>query len=385
MYRVLFIIITLSSLFVPSAYSSVCYQGTDTSSFPSGNGNYIYAGRWFKVNGPIYEGPYDARSVDADGWKWYGGHLNYITGAGTDAEGHGGSGHSIQYDIISILDSSSVPDCEPTEPAHCSNNVKDGDEIGINCGGSCSAECSHSCDYGVYDEAQDKCLSTTSPDKFGNCPEFAGFHKDSNGECTHSSDPVLADPDFNNPDPGADAPQLPTGGSFSTVTDHSSTTVDNGDGTTTTTDIDKQTGSDGRSKTTTKTTLKDKATGKVLGSSTKVDIETPKEDNPDNYEYGTRLDEVDNTIDSNGEIYAQFSGRFATFQATVSQSQIMKFMNSLFDFSGHDGSAVSTVDLGEWGSAQVDYSAYENILNTIGYALIMCSFLVSYRLIVANK
>ena len=174
-------------------------------------------------------------------------------------------------------------------------------------------------------------------------------------------------------------------GHFETGTTTSTTITDNGDGTSTVVKDKTTTNPDGSTSHSKTTSRVDNATGTVLNSHGTTDGTKPVEDDPDNYSFGNGLDKVDNAIDGDGEIASKFSNRFSEFTSAFTQSDIVIFMNSVFDFSGHDGSAVSTIDMGEWGTAQLDYSPYEGVLNTFGYLLIMCSFFVSYRLIIANK
>ena len=340
MRRFFIVSLFLLLIFIPSfSYSSgIC------NSDPSARGDGIYLNvlnSWFKVRFVGYFTNKDNRSY-SDGWHFSNRDLYFVTGGGTD------SGTRTYYYIYTIDDD---PPSECAEPDHCSNVVKDSDEGGIDCGGSCSATCETYCPSGTQ-LYSGSCWHSPSPDSFGNCPD--GYSRSivngSSQACSKNvGQAVVANPDYID-----DNQSDYTGGSFSvghfsSESTSTSQTVDNGDGTVTQVDKTTTTGSDGSSKTTTKTTLKDKATGQVLGSGEKVETETPEEDNPDNYDYGTRLDEVDNSIDSDGKIYAKFSNRFSDFRSNLSHSDIMNFMDSTFDFSGHTGSAVSEVDMGEWG------------------------------------
>ena len=277
-----------------------------------------------------------------------------------------------------------------TDPATCSDYEKTEGEDGIDCGGACSTACKTYCPQGTK-LFTDHCYHETAPDKFGNCPDGYG-RAIVDGVVTMCSKNVGAAV-VANPSYVEDHPEVTdeyVGGSFSvghfeTGTTTSTTITDNGDGTSTVVKDKTTTNPDGSTSHSKTTSRVDNATGNVINSHGTTDGTKPVEDNPDNYSFGNGLDKVDNAIDGDGEIASKFSIRFSEFTSAFTQSDIVIFMNSVFDFSGHDGSAVSTIDMGEWGTAQLDYSPYEGVLNTFGYLLIMCSFFVAYRLIIANK
>lgn len=202
--------------------------------------------------------------------------------------------HRVKY-------STSAPECPlpPVEPSSCTNGSLDSGEIGIDCGG----DCIDSCDSTICLNADavfvdGVCQQQTKPDLFGNCPDgltlsFEGDY--CGGDVTppiqyYSGDLVTTpDQDFDY-EPEPDIEHF-TKGSFSVVASAPTITssVDNGDGTSTVTTSQETTTTDQNGSSTVTTTTNnfdiDNGTGETISGSESqtIQAETPVEENPDNY------------------------------------------------------------------------------------------------------
>ena len=237
------------------------------------------------------------------------------------------------------------------EPSHCQNQVKDGDEVGIDCGGSCEDSCDMiGCAENFSpDPITESCVpenSFSTPDKYGNCPTGSvmlpysnnttcvkSSYLASNGECQsplvldylgngvavcnqpatlyNSNDAV---PDISPVDESE--PVTMTKGSLSIVETESFVETDNGDGTktkVTSKDVQK-TNPDNTVNNYTEVTTEiiDVSTNSVISSSTQITEDVSAEDNPENYNYGSPdLIPTDEEFDAT---LGEFQGQSYEFQ-----------------------------------------------------------------------
>lgn len=148
----------------------------------------------------------------------------------------------------------------PTEPDHCTNDVKDGDETGVDCGGSCQ-DCITVCPDGMdlvplYGDGQTTyvCMRTAPKNEAGDCPP--GYTLPLDGDRCADVSPTVAPADVSPDDvhPDNNDPAIPpsdpdpwTSNDETTTVDQDRSTVTNPDNsttetvTTTTTDKDSTT------------------------------------------------------------------------------------------------------------------------------------------------
>jgi len=265
-----------------------------------------------------------------------------------------------------------------------------GIEDGIDCGGQSDFPCITGCPENT-EPVSSGCYHTTSPDSSGNCP--TGYSKTINTatgvtlSCDKRvSDITLASQEWFslNPLDPYEAGQSYTGGTFSEVVNSTTQTTDNGDGTSTKVTVQTGTDSKGNSFTKTTNTVVDNSTGNVLGQTSTTQTDTPPEDNPENYDYGSPDGAVDGDID--GEKADKFATRLDDFLASVNSSPVANSFSALSDTSNiGEGTSSYTVSLGSWGEETINFSIFQTALNSLGYFLIFLSLWRSYRLIVANK
>ena len=178
-------------------------------------------------------------------------------------------------------------DCVQIPPEY-TNGVQDLDETGIDCGGSNPTPCVSSCPGGTEEvngfDGDPGCYWYGLTDSYGNCPPGSsssaayGLPKG----CYKKYDYILAASTIT---PETITPPTFSKGSFSVVESTSPTqTMDNGDGTSTKTDVTTSTDSKGNSKTTTTTSIVNNDTNQVISSTTTINEDTPEEENPDNYD-----------------------------------------------------------------------------------------------------
>lgn len=295
------------AIFTPAhAYQTYCvnmddsYYGTkhrftdlsvsDSGSFSS-TPSYTTWGFYYVSSGKIYW-------RNTSGWKIYDddGYNSSYTGYTCEELGY--------FSVVDISDPNNKETEYTTDPATCSNNVKDDDETGIDCGGSCSDECIISCpEFAVYTSCSDcsvdddnypgVCLYNAATETDGSCPD-GYIYDDTDGGCDRfASDILYSDQDYI--DNSEDNLSTETSGSISSVlTDYYETNpdtsgatteisiVENEDGTYTTTTTKTNTNSDGSysttttvinessdgSSTSTTTTSNYSSTGSLTGSST---------------------------------------------------------------------------------------------------------------------
>jgi hypothetical protein len=182
--------------------------------------------------------------------------------------------------------STSCTSLPPSQPENCTNDIQDGDELGINCGGSCASECVWQCPTGyAYSENIGSCADydNTVGAYNGNCPDGYAIDSDYPSTCVHTASQQLASPD--DPDlviPVLDIDQVSfyTPSEATTTTTKDVTVVDNGDDTSTktTTTTSTTTSSSSTAPTTTTTTtteIIDNTTSAVLSSTTVVSASDP--------------------------------------------------------------------------------------------------------------
>jgi hypothetical protein len=173
--------------------------------------------------------------------------------------------------------------CAPSEPENCSSGVQDGDELGLDCGGSCLADCVWKCPTG-FTQVENMCLD--QDDTYGlevwGCP--SGYVTDPTLEatCSRETGLVLAAPD-SEVDPLTFADPVYTPSTTLTSSLSTSSTVDNGDGTSTKTTITDIAGPGGSSSTTTTTTIINNTTGEIESATVETEETPPWYEDEGNY------------------------------------------------------------------------------------------------------
>lgn len=294
----------------------------------------------------------------------------------------------------------------PTEPATCQNDVKDGDEVGYDCGGSCLAECSAYCpsnEYAVYNvNGVQTCIATRTANSFGQCPSVGGATANSydpaTKECGYSQNALVAksglladDPDLVSYSDDMNWYELPdeyTPGTFNVVNTYDYSTVDNLDGTSTTTETKTETKTDTAGNSTTTTyvtnTTTNNTTGAVLDRDETITGEVAPEDNPANFPSLTAFSAAP-AFSTAAPDASRFADRFTTFKTALEAAPIYAPLNAILSPTLGAGVSSYAVTMGSYGDTSINLADYEGVWDMMKYAILFCSMFVAARLILANK
>jgi hypothetical protein len=297
------------------------------------------------------------------------------------------------------------------EPSHCSNGVRDGDEVGIDCGGSCAPCNAAKCPEGYFYDGYACRPPMPLSDALGNCPPGMARYAQTNlcydpayltalngGTCPdgYIADAGVCAPEplkYNNAGPEPDYPLLTDNPSYSEFASGSSSTnetktvitTDNGDGTSTrvSTSTYGGTTSGGGAGSVfggTKTTVEiiDNGTGEVISSST----ETTQTDenplsNPGNYTVGEPNGDA-------GGVGDRFAGRIDSFIDTLKTAPVYSAFNNVFSVPS-GGTSSYVLDMGSYGAVTVDLNNFSTVFAVFGWALVFASLWIAGKLVIANK
>lgn len=261
--------------------------------------------------------------------------------------------------------------CTPVFPANCSNGVTDADEVGVDCGGSCGdcqSWCPDNTEALTGPDGVSRCYAVALADKFGNCP--VGWTKGADafpgdpgvvGTCFKSSDTYLGYQDPNLPD--VPNPWTAYTAQYSTTSD--TRTVDNGDGTETSTTVSTTTGPNDATKITTTTTTTNTTTGEVIGETIEETESLPEGANPAAYDGQiVSANEYDGTPDEVTE--DDVPGLLNSF---VENSPIFAMLNT---FEVRTSAADPTVDPVDVYGTDIgfDFTPWQSHLQTFGAILL---------------
>lgn len=187
----------------------------------------------------------------------------------------------------------------PSEPAHCSNNSLDPEETGVDCGGACTLRpCNTYCPegYTLYSYGEGvtvySCEKRTASDANMLCP--SGFTlttmTDGSKQCVDVKPTISADEASSISEQYKDdlnwykLPEEYTQGTFNIMKSVSYSSTDNGNGTTTYTEVENVTNADGTTSTTTTSTTKDNSTGVTVSTSSSTTGTQSVEETQGNYD-----------------------------------------------------------------------------------------------------
>jgi len=277
-------------------------------------------------------------------------------------------------------------------PAHCSDNGISGDESGIDCGGSCPSSCVQSCpeDFTKMCEIGDTncwCEKWVPADAYGNCPYQYGLnglvtYNGSQKMCGYETSTGLAKAGISSEDVAAiyNWNSLPSGavgsgGTFNVVSMYDASSVDNGNGTSTTIGTTSTTGTSGAGGTTSSTSqttaIVNQATGAIVSSST-----------ISNFHIGSQPAAPTYLVDHDA---TRFGDRFTAFKTELSGAPIFEFIEDIFSPSLGAGNAVAAVSLGSYGSTEIDLSEYDDVWAVLRLVLLFCGLFVAGRIVMVNK
>lgn len=336
------------------------------------------------------------------------------------------------------------PDYVPppvSDPGHCSNGVPDGMplEEGIDCGGECSAACIEACPSGSSpriitwsDYTTISCISDTGAVPAGpgdTCPTMYAII---DGQCS----PIAAASPYKVPEgqselagtytPPSDDPWNPQDGATASTGPIESSTVQNADGSTTTTDSQASsvsipsgggtmnvvessattTNTDGSSNTVnttdrvvtnadgttsrqivTDTTTRD-SFGNVTGTNRTVQNlgDGPALALPDDQETPSGFSAVgdpDGTVD--GEGVGRYGSRVTAFADAVKGAAVFGAFDNIFSGPSSSGSSTFSLSFGSYGSQTFDLAEFDSVWSVLGGILVALALVQSSRLIIINK
>jgi hypothetical protein len=304
------------------------------------------------------------------------------------------------------------------EPSTCSNGVKDGDEIGVDCGGSCTNGCECSCGEGYTlsmvstpEGTSCECEAIVEPDKLDQCPiGYVKWWDDQNYmHCVATSDPVLVDSGlpqsesetFTSDTIGStpsgsdgstsDSPSSFAGGTFSVVeSPTTTTTVDNGDGTSTITETTSMTSTDSTGSSTTvtrsSTYIQDNTTGEEIEGTrtTETEGDVAPEDNPENYDFAVHEDGDFSEMGISDEDKPDEEDWNTWFSDKMNNNPIKSVLDSVSVTTANSVCSFSGQVLGSTVEFSFCGDPYESTLEFMGYVLVFLSGIGAYFIVVGR-